>query len=95
MLLKVRKGDLHWSRGHFWSVSQVKWKYIPGLSISFIEIDIITLTVSTVLLHFPAATTVTVPELLYSRIHSPQTYQIQFPPILEETSIGQCVGVIP
>ena len=52
------------------------------------------LKVSTVLLLFPAVLLFP-PELLYGLINSPQTSQIQYSPILEEPSIGQCAEVIP
>ena len=41
------------------------------------------------------AMTAVVPELLHGPIYSPQTSQIQFSPIKEEESIGQCVRVNP
>ena len=41
------------------------------------------------------AVTAVPPELLHGPIHSPQTSQIQFSPILEEASTSKCVGIIP
>ena len=55
------------------------------ISISYqTTLQIQTLIVSTVLLHFPTVPTVIVTKLLHSPIHSHQTSQIQFSPISGE-----------